>query len=617
MSGLIRAPVLSPRARWWLLAAALLILVVVSSGGGLRNGFTYDDVYIIQLNGIVHSLHEWWRLFTYSYWPRLYGSDGYRPLTMLAFAIQWVTGGGAPWVFHATNIALYGAITIAVFRLASALLPPAAAWFAAALFAVHPVHVEAVANIVGQSELSVALLLIIAVGLYVRGRLTSDGGRLTVRAGIVICACYAAALFAKEHAIVLPALLVAAEIMVIDDARPMRRRLVTMRPLLLWLVLVAVLYIGARDIVKGGNISGFQPFVVFQALDLSYANRVLTMIGVVPSWVRLLLWPAHLSTEYAPPYIDVAQGPSVLQLPGLLLLIGILGLGVALWRHRGLGRVASFGIAWLCVTLLPTSNFVVPAGIILSERTLFLPSVGALLAVGALVARLQGELVRARQFGHARIVRIVVGTASGAILIGGCWRSLTRTSVWHDNERLFSQAVADAPLSYRASYILGAWLFMTGRKAEGEHYYRHALKLFPYDPFMAYNLALQYQTSHMYKAAIPLYRWAFEIAPYFREGEGRANLAVCLLEAGEPAAAREQALIGMRRGGASLKDLRRIVQLADSLSGRGAYRSSRTKHPTERAKRMGRKVPAKSQIAEFPKRGADHARVVTRSSAQR
>jgi hypothetical protein len=111
-----------------------------------------------------------------------------------------------------------------------------------------------------------------------------------------------------------------------------------MRPLLLWQALVAVLYLAARATVKGDNIAGFQPFIVFQALDLSYVNRVLTMLGVVPEWLRLLLWPAHLTTEYAPPYIDVAQGPSVVQLPGLFLLIGILGLGVALWKQRSACR---------------------------------------------------------------------------------------------------------------------------------------------------------------------------------------------------------------------------------------------------------------------------------------
>src|SRR5437764_10103789 len=207
----------TPRTRWWLLAAVLLVLVAISSGVGIRNGFTYDDVYVIQQNGIVHSLHEWWRLFARSYWPRTYGGDGYRPITMLAFAIEWVVGGGSPAIFHATNVILYGAVTLAVFWLASAILPLTAAWVVAALFAVQPVHVEAVASTVGQSELWVALLLIVATALYARRRLTGDA--LSLRDAIGICACYALALFAKEHAIVLPALLVAVELISVRDGR--------------------------------------------------------------------------------------------------------------------------------------------------------------------------------------------------------------------------------------------------------------------------------------------------------------------------------------------------------------------------------------------------------------
>ena len=569
----------SPRVRWWLLAMLLVAIAIASSGHGLHNGFTYDDVYIIQKNGIVHTLHHWWWLFRFSYWPRLYGSDGYRPLTMLLFSIQWVVGGGASWVFHATNIVLYCVIAIAVFWLASALLPVWAAWLVAALFAVHPVHVEAVANVVGQEELTVALLLIVAAGIYIRRRLMQRQGRLPLRSSIAICLCYAIALFAKENAIVLPALLVAVELTIVDDDRTIRQRLVALRPLLLVLTLIAVLYIGARDVVKGGDIAGFQPFIVFQALDLSYTNRVLTMIGVVPEWVRLFLWPAHLSTEYAPPYVDVAQGPSIVQLPGLLLLAGIIGLGIVLMRRRGIGAAASFGIMWLCITLLPVSNFIVPAGIIIAERTLFLPSVGVLLAIGALAVWIEKQIGAMRSKDSIRMTRIGAVAACIAILVAGCWRSITRTSVWHDNERLFTQAVIDAPRSYRAHYMLGAWRFETGRKIEGERSYRHALKLFPYDPFMSYNLAQQYQISSMYKPAIPLYRWAFEIAPRFREGEGRENLALCYLYTNDPTDAREQALIGMGFGGAKLKDMRRIVQLSDSLLARGAYRALRAKRP--------------------------------------
>lgn len=572
----------SPRTRWWLLASVLVVLVVLSSGIGIHNGFTYDDVYIIQKNGAVHTLHRWWRIFARPYWPLGFGSDGYRPLTILAFTIEWAIGGGAAWVFHAVNIALYAASAIAIFWIAEMLLPLSAAWIVSALFAVHPVHVEAVANIVGQSELWVALLLLIAVGIYLRRRLTGGGANISVGEGVAICACYATALFFKEHAIVLPALLVAIEVIVARDARPLRTRLVMVRPLILWQTLVAVLYLAARAVVKQGDIAGFQPFVAFQALDLSYGNRVLTMFGVVPDWVRLLLWPAHLTTEYAPPYVDIAQGPSIVQVPGFLLLVGILGLGIALWKQRGAARVASFGIAWLCITLLPTSNFIVPAGIILSERTLFLPSFGALLAVGAVVAWLADLAAHAQSKGVARNARVAAVAALVGILVAGSWRSVTRTTVWHDNERLFTQSIIDSPESYRAHYMLGAWMFETGRKREGEHHYRRALALFPYDPYTSFNLAMQYQSNGMCAAAIPLYEAALTISPTLHQAMGRQNLAACFADTGHPAEAREQALLGMSLGGARLQDLRRIVQYSDSVM--RAVPNAATKLPNARAK---------------------------------
>src|SRR5262245_54486630 len=157
-------------------ACSLVALALAASWIGVRNGFTYDDRYIIEWNARVHSLSggQWWRLFGQSYWPKDWGSDGYRPITMLLFAIEWVAGRGSPAVFHAVNIGLNAAASVAVFTLASLMLPTWAAWLAAALFAVHPVHVEAVANVVGQSELLVGLALCVAVLVYVKAR---RGGR--------------------------------------------------------------------------------------------------------------------------------------------------------------------------------------------------------------------------------------------------------------------------------------------------------------------------------------------------------------------------------------------------------------------------------------------------------
>src|SRR6185436_3069334 len=155
------------------------------------------------------------------------------------------------------------------------------------------------------------------------------------------------------------------------------------------LTVVALLYLWARSVVVVGGFSGFQPYIVFQALNLSAANRVLTMIGAAPEWLRLFLWPARLMTEYAPPYIDVAQGVSITQLPGLLVLVGILGLLAACWRRS---PVTSFGIGWLVITLLPASNFLIPAGFIIAERTLLLPSVGVVIAIASAVPWLYERL---------------------------------------------------------------------------------------------------------------------------------------------------------------------------------------------------------------------------------
>ena len=584
---------LTPRTRWSLLVASLLLLVAFSSGVGIHNGFTYDDVEVIQRNGEIHTLHHWWTLFAHSYWPRAYGGDGYRPLTMLAFATQWVIGGGAAWVFHATNIALYGAVTIAVFWLASLLLPTGAAWLVAAVFAVHPVHVEAVASTVGQSELWVAILVVPAMAIYLRRCLT--GTSLSLGEAATICIFYTLGLFAKEHAIVLPALIIAAEVLLGVERRPLAQRLVSIRPLVLCLTLLAAVYLATRSAVKGGDISGFQPFVVFQTLDLSYANRVLTMIGVVPQWIRLLLWPARLTTEYAPPDIDIAQGPSLVQLPGLLLLVGILGLAVVLWKRRGLGAIASFGIAWFCITLLPSSNFIIPAGIIIAERTLFLPSLGAVLALGALAVWIAQRVTAVRSFALRRNVSVVSHAAVVAILIAGGARSALRTPVWHDNERLFMQGVIDAPLSYRAYYMLGARKFEAGDERDGERAYRHALKLFPYDPFMAYNFALQYQLRGTFEAAIPLYKWAFALNPTLRGGQGRGNLAICYANTNHPAEAREQALLAMSYGGAPLWQLRRVLQYSDSLLGKpDATRRANSLRPDQLAVLAG-KSPQQSQ----------------------
>ena len=229
--------------RRWLIVGSLVALAVGSSITNLGNQYAQDDMAVIQKNPTVHTLSEPWRFFTESYWPKPFAPEMFRPLSTTGFAVQWVVGGGRPWVFRVTSIALYTAATLAVFHLAGMLLPPLAAWLVGAFFAVHPVHVESVAAAVNQSEVIVGLIATLLIIRYLGIR---RAGAVTLRDGWSVFGLYLAALMFKESGIVLIGLLVAAELTLVKTDRSARDRLVEIRPLLLAMALGAALFFALR-----------------------------------------------------------------------------------------------------------------------------------------------------------------------------------------------------------------------------------------------------------------------------------------------------------------------------------------------------------------------------------
>ncbi len=209
--------------------ASIALLAFLSSATSLGNGFVYDDRPIIEGNPRVHTLARWWEAFGESYWPSGWGDTNYRPLTSLSFAVQWALGDGKPGIFHAINVALYLASCVGVLILARRVLPSRAAWVVAALFAAHPVHVEATGNVVGQSELMVALCTTLAVAAYIRARVDKSERQMNWPTIALIATLYAVAAFSKETGFLLPGLLLAAEATIVairlePDRRTVRGR---------------------------------------------------------------------------------------------------------------------------------------------------------------------------------------------------------------------------------------------------------------------------------------------------------------------------------------------------------------------------------------------------------
>ncbi len=549
---------MTERTRRWLLPATVALLALAACITSLGHDFTYDDRYVIMMNDRVHSVRAFWRFFAQSYWPPKYGGDGYRAMVILLFAVQWVVGGGAAWVFHLTNILLAVATALAVYWMALALLPPVGAWLAAALFAVHPVHVEVTGNMVGQAELLVALPLAIAMGLYLRWRRDD-----TMGTGALIGLLYAVALFSKEHALVFPMLLVAAEWTVVRDERSWRARVVMLRPLFLLLIAVTLGWVAMRQRVMPDDFAGFAPYAAFRFLNMGAAARIGTMMHEFPRIAQLMLFPTRLSADYSPNDVIIADGIGIDELPGIMIVLCTLVLAFTLRRRS---PVASFGLLWFVIAYGPVSNVLLPTGIVTAERTLFLPSVGVVLVVAVALLYLLDGAERRTQLALSGLVALLLALGLG--------KSIVRQRVWHDNDILFDQTVRDAPLSYRAHLLRGRNLAVKKRLREAEAELRHAIRLFPYDAGATVDVAEAYRRSGLCKPAIPLYEWSFAIDSTLRDG--RLGYVYCLSVMERWQDTRQQAFAGMRYGFPwEGKYLRNAVFVADSALGRPLRRRPR------------------------------------------
>jgi hypothetical protein len=479
----------------WIVAFFAIIASITS----ITNGFALDDLHIIFENGRVHSLANIPHLFVETYWPPIEGASLYRPLTMVAFTLEWVFGGGSPLPFHIVNIVLYALVCVAFYRVLRMITDANVALLAASLFAVHPVHTEAVANSVGQAELLVALFLFLAVARYIDARWR---GALSWRDVGVISACYLAGCLSKEHALILPGLLVSSEVLIHNEDETFRARIRRVMPVVVILSVVAVAFMLVRTNVvgalrAGGNneLLGGQPF----------GPRALTMLNVATEWLRLLVFPARLSASYSYPQLKLATGFEPTMIPGLLVIAAATVLAL---RYRAEKPVVTFSILWIAVTMAIPSNLIMVTGFVLAERTLFLASGAAMLL--AAVAFFEAW----RRAGDDN-ARSVLQTVAALALVLGATRSATRNPVWKDNEAVFTNTVDDSPFSYRAHWMLAEHYAMTGRAQKGAEEMFMAIALGPKKSVGLVSFgAEQLARGGMCRRALPLFRRALTLAPH-------------------------------------------------------------------------------------------------------
>jgi protein O-mannosyl-transferase len=429
----------------------------------LRDGFALDDVPIIRDNLQIHSLATLPQALTVPYWY----AEGhlYRPLTTLSFGLEWLLGGGQPLLFHTLNLAWHALVTVLVVRLALRWWSPLAAAIAGVWFAVHPVHAEAVTNIVGRSELVCAAALL-GIALCASGEPASASPASRRREWWRIFGLAAAAMASKEVGAVAPCIAWAAA----TTPLPAVARRDTARA---WRLAGAAgagvgTLIVARLIVLG-SFAGDAPHYAFTLV--SGTRAILLALATIPTAVGLVIVPQPPRLDYSPSEAMILHPPTADVFLGLACVCAALG---ALWWHARRPNPWTLAACFAAATFAPVSNLLVRTGIIVADRTLYSPSIGVALIAGGAVA----AAWTARRWLH--VMGAAAMTAMGAMF------TMASLGAWHDSRTAFVAIRDRSPDSFIGHYMVAKVYDSEGDKIGAATEYGRALALTPHNAPLLY-----------------------------------------------------------------------------------------------------------------------------------
>jgi len=431
----------------------LFVLAAALYANTLGHDFALDDAIVITDNSLVQrGVSGLGELFSHDTFYGFFNDDKsslvaggrYRPLTPAMFAIERTVSDG-PFPHHLFNVLWYGLLVVVIFGFVRELAKTSDRlpwWFAlgvAALFAAHPLHTEAVANIKGRDEIMALLGAVSGTWLILRAADRERFLGAVAGAVLVFAGC-----LAKENALtwlaVIPVVL-----LLFGRNEGGAARLKYFLPA----VGAVALFLAIRTAVIG---TGFgepvmelmnNPFLEIKNgrwVELSTGDRLATVMHTLWEYVRLLFVPTGLVHDYYPMAVPVKSWGRLTPWLGLLAHVG-LAIGALLTYRKH--RMLALGVLIYLASLSIVSNVFFSVGTNMSERFLFMPSLGWALGVTALLVG------AARRFGAA------VAWAIPVVVLLFAGLTIARNPVWQDNFTLFTTDVLKQPDSAKLRNAAG------------------------------------------------------------------------------------------------------------------------------------------------------------------
>jgi len=433
---------------YWIVAGLAILPYLPSFG----YGFVYDDDVQVLANPAILSWHfvpAYFGKAIAGFFSGVRSAHYYRPLFFLWLRLNYFVWGTQAWGWHLANVALHLAASLLVLMVLKKYFRDVL-WAAvgAAIFAVHPSHVETVAWVSGCTDSLMAVSLLGSLWLWMKARETGS-----LAWGIGSLACCGTALLSKETAVILPVVIFFHALLGIPAGGPSEegkaRRVGSALRESIPYVIVTVVYAAVRFFVLHG--------IPSPALWVSRGEALLTMPSIMWFYARHLVWPWNLSLFYDFPVVSRAS--SYLFWGPLALLAGLIA-ATGIWYRRSRDpRIVLAGL-WFLLPLVPALYIgVFKQDDFVHDRYLYLPVLGMAI-LGAWLA----ESLASRERGPSAVRLPLV--ASGGVVVALAIATMVEAQPWKDNLALYSQAVRVAPKNSQARNNLASEESKLGRYQE-------------------------------------------------------------------------------------------------------------------------------------------------------
>ena len=433
-------------------------------------------------------------------------ASNWHPLTWLSLMLDVEIFGKGPAGPHITNLVFHAANAALLFLLLRRLT--AATWrsaFVAALFALHPLHVESVAWISERKDVLstfFGLLALLMYGGYVRkskvhppsqscGAMKSPKSKVLYGLALLF---FAFGLMSKPMLVTLPFL------MLLLDYWPLQRvtggtwRVAGIRSLVVekipFFVLSAISCVVTFIVQQKGG-------AVVKLARIPMTGRIENAFVSYAGYLVKTFWPAALGNPYPHP----GHWEFHLVVYSVALVAGLSAIAVLYARRFPFFFTGWF---WFVGTLVPVIGLVQVGSQSMADRYSYLPLIGLfmILAWGG------GELWSLR-----RLPKPFVALAAGLLLAAGAWRTRIQVGYWQNTETLFQHAMAVTQSNIVACNKLGSFYSRQGRMTEAMDYYVRALQIRPDDPDVLYDQGNAFAERGDWDNAINSYRRALQVTP--------------------------------------------------------------------------------------------------------